>query len=350
MRGQAQTTLTLFKQHFNKQCPAYTLKLPARNRRFYFECPCPFWIVGRTPAGDVVPRQAIGTSDPKKAEAYRQSLLEKKGPESSGASIEECARVYVESRRDIGAKTRRQYELVLEWLRVYCLSRGVVNAADMTVDLMERFKVDGFPKMQDTTRSTYVAKLLCFLRDAYRRDWIKVDLPNKIEGETAEYEQKEPYTDDEIKLILAESLKLSGGTHGYAKQPKTFRLLLELMLETGMRVGDAVRFNPRSCQKGSASGSTPTAFRNSGRRQRHGHEVPRGIPKRQAQDRNRQLHLAVGGPALLLWQFCEQGVSRQRGLLPHADHRRALRRRGLPAAPLTRHLRCPPAYRRPRCR
>jgi integrase len=43
---------------------------------------------------------------------------------------------------------------------------------------------------------------------------------------------------------------LDGGTHGYAKQPETFRLLLELMLATGLRVGDAVAFDPRELAKG----------------------------------------------------------------------------------------------------
>jgi integrase/recombinase XerD len=57
------------------------------------------------------------------------------------------------------------------------------------------------------------------------------------------YEQKEPYSDEEVKLILDGALELHGGTHGYAKLPKTFRLLLELMLETGMRVGDAIRYD-----------------------------------------------------------------------------------------------------------
>ena len=44
--------------------------------------------------------------------------------------------------------------------------------------------------------------------------------------------------------------KLNGGTHGYAKQPKTLRLLLELMFETGMRVGDAIRYDPLVAVKG----------------------------------------------------------------------------------------------------
>jgi integrase len=43
---------------------------------------------------------------------------------------------------------------------------------------------------------------------------------------------------------------LDGGTHGYAKKPQTFRLLLELMLATGLQVGDAVAFNPHALSKG----------------------------------------------------------------------------------------------------
>jgi len=62
----------------------------------------------------------------------------------------------------------------------------------------------------------------------------------------AVYEQKEPYTDEEITALLDHALELDRGTHGYAKQPKTFRLLLELMLVTGLRVGDAVGFDPRA--------------------------------------------------------------------------------------------------------
>jgi hypothetical protein len=66
----------------------------------------------------------------------------------------------------------------------------------------------------------------------------------------AVYDQKEPYTDEEITAILDHTLQMDGGTHGYAKQPKTFRLLLEVMLATTLRVGDAVGFDPRALSKG----------------------------------------------------------------------------------------------------
>ena len=38
----------------------------------------------------------------------------------------------------------------------------------------------------------------------------------------AVYEQKEPYTDEEVEAILEQALLLNGGTHGYAKRPQTF--------------------------------------------------------------------------------------------------------------------------------
>jgi integrase len=75
-------------------------------------------------------------------------------------------------------------------------------------------------------------------------------LVEKVRGHKAVYGQKEPYTDQEVQKILDEALKMNGRVHGYAKHPKTFRLLLELMLETGIRVSDAVRFDPSSLIRG----------------------------------------------------------------------------------------------------
>ncbi len=104
--------------------------------------------------------------------------------------------------------------------------------------------------MADTSKATAVAKLRCFLRAAHRREWISQPLVDKVTAYPAVYDQKEPYSDEEVDKILDEALKLNGGTHAYAKHPQTFRVLLELMLETGMRVGDAIRFDPVLLVKG----------------------------------------------------------------------------------------------------
>ncbi len=246
----------LYKRH-NSTCTVNRSKIPVSKRRFWMNCDCQIWIVGKIPTGEVVPRQPTGCTDLKQAEAVRAAHIAHfakaaKADAVHGPTIAECAEKYLASRRhELGDKTLGQHKLVLDRLMKFCESNNAVYMRDLSVDLLETFKTGGLPEdMADTSKATAVAKLRCFLRTAYRHDWIKESLREKVTSHRAVYEQKEPYSDEEVKKILDEALQLSGGTHGYAKQPKTFRLLLELMLETGMRVGDAIRYDPSVALKG----------------------------------------------------------------------------------------------------
>ena len=209
------------------------------------------------PTGDLVPRQSTGCTELKKAEAVRAAHMthyarQAKANAIQGPTLAECAEKYLAARRhELGEKTIGQHKLLLDRLQTFCDARGALYMSDLTVDLLETFKTEGFPdSMAETSRSTAIAKLRCFLRTAYRREWINQSLVDKVTAHRAIYEQKEPYSDEEVKKILDGALELTGGTHAYAKYPKTFRLLLELMLETGMRVGDAVRYDPSLAVKG----------------------------------------------------------------------------------------------------
>ena len=215
-------------------------------------CECPIWIVGKTPDGAFVPRQSTGFSDLKKAEAFRASLLsEHRGDSVQGDSLAECISKYLASRQhELGEKTYGQTKFLLDRLNTYCIQRGVYNIRELSVDLLETFKVEGLVGLKSTSKGTSVAKLRCFLRAAFRRGWIGESLVDRVTPHRATYEQKQPYSEEEVEKILDESLKLKGGTHGYARRPRTFRLLLELMLETGMRVGDAIQFDPKALTKG----------------------------------------------------------------------------------------------------
>jgi integrase len=221
------------------------------------DCDCQIWIVGRLPTGEIVPRQPTGCTDLKKAETVRAAHIAHFAKVATadaihGQTIVECAEKYLASRHhELGDKTLGQHKLVLDRLTKFCESNDIVYIRDLNVDLLETFKTAGLPKgMADTSKATAIAKLRCFLRAAYRRDWIKESLREKVTSHHAVYEQKEPYSDDEVKKILDAALEMNGGTHAYAKYPKTFRLLLELMLETGMRVGDAIRYDPSVAVKG----------------------------------------------------------------------------------------------------
>lgn len=200
----------------------------------------------------LVPRQSTSFTDMPAAEALRGSL-EAKGKDERvyGPRLAECVAAYIDSRRhEVAERTLGQHVLVLTRLADFAAERGRHFARDLNVDLIESFKTAGMPGLADASRKTFTAKVRCFLRDALRRGWIAEPLAEKIRPHTAPQEMKDPYTDAEVKAILDGSAKLSHGKGRYASHPETFRLLLELLLATGMRVGDAVRFDPRAAIKG----------------------------------------------------------------------------------------------------
>jgi integrase/recombinase XerD len=248
---QATRVLILYKRHL-KECTVNNSRVPINKRRFWMNCDCPIWIYGRTPAGDIVPRQSTGYSDLKKAQAFRSTFMAEARDERAGAmSLATATAKYLASRQsEISDRTYHQTKLLLNRLTDYCMAQAIYDLADLNADLLESFKVAGLPSLCDTSRGTSIAKLHCFLRHAFRLGWIQESLADKVTTVKAVYDQKEPYTDEEITSILDEALKLKGGRRGYGKQPKTFRLLLELMLETGMRVGDSIRFDPAQLVRG----------------------------------------------------------------------------------------------------
>lgn len=200
----------------------------------------------------MVPRQTTGTTDMKVAEAQRAELIKSSKDEKVyGRRLDDVIEEFLASRKEeVTEGTYEQIENALTRLKDYCTSKNVHHAAELNVDLLESFKTNALTGLKSTSKSTLMYKVRAFLRDAYRRDWITQPLVEKLKPVKAVYEQKDPYTEDELTLILDEALNLNGGTHGFAGKPRTFRLLLELMLETGMRVGDAIRFDPKSVMKG----------------------------------------------------------------------------------------------------
>jgi integrase len=205
---------------------------------------------GRTDTS-FVPRQSTGQTDMAAANAMRASL-EGKGKDEKlhGPRLADCIKTYLDSRRhELAERTADQHELILGRFREYLAERGVYFARETTVDLVESFKIDGLPH-KDTSRKTYTATVRCFLKDALRRGWITEPLALRVRPYNAPHEVKEPYTDAEVTAILAGAAALHSGKGRYASHPATFRLLVELMLTTGMRVGDAVRYDPAKAVRG----------------------------------------------------------------------------------------------------
>jgi hypothetical protein len=150
-RMRATTDVILYNRH-SKTCPV--LKMPdlaEDAKRYYMECDCPIRVVGRTPEGNLVPRQTTGTKTLEEAEAQVRAILaksktitkeeavKKQTDAITGPTVRECAERYLESRRhELSDKTIGQHELLLNRLvDYYCSGRGVQCARNLTVDLLE---------------------------------------------------------------------------------------------------------------------------------------------------------------------------------------------------------------------
>lgn len=232
-------------------CTVHKLKLTSRAKRFYQDCQCKIWLAGTTDT-ERYPRQATGLTDWKAAEAHVRSLLARaKDTAVHGETIADCIQHFLDSHTEnVGDRTLAQHRLTLGRLEKFAHSRNKFFMRELDVNLLEDFKTYGLPEIKkSTSKSTAVSKLKFFLREAYRRGWTSEALAEKVKSTKAVYEQKLPFTDKEVKAILGKAEELNRGTTGYATSGATFRLLLELMVSTGLRVGDAVAYNPLFCVK-----------------------------------------------------------------------------------------------------
>lgn len=186
----------------------------------------------------------MGTCDMREAEAKVKRIVATDADDQLvGPTIKSCAEKYVKSREhEVGERTLDQYRLLLERLDQYFSDRNLFRMADLDIDRLEDFKAS--IAVADTTKGTATAKLKCFLREAHRRGWITEPLGDKVKSHSGKYKKKLPYSDAEVDAIL------SAASEVWKHMPGTFRLLLELMLETGMRVSDAIGYDPRETQRG----------------------------------------------------------------------------------------------------
>lgn len=246
------STVNLYRRHLST-CRVHTIKkITAAVKRHFMDCDCPIWIVGRTETG-IVPRQSTGTNELPIAEAFRKSLVSAGVDQQvRGPLITDCINEFIASEKHAWCeRVQVNYRFQFDRFAAFCEDRGVHHMQELSVNLLEEFKVKGLPvDMADTTKGIAFSKVRHFLSKAFGREWIKKPLAQATSSHAGEYEQKDPYSGRELELILAEAAKLNGGRIGYASQPKTFCLLLRLMVETGMRVSDAIRYDPSAPERG----------------------------------------------------------------------------------------------------
>jgi hypothetical protein len=76
--------------------------------------------------------------------------------------------------------------------RITASAEAPSSMGEVTVDLLETFKVDGLPDLADTSKSTVLADLRRFVRDSFRRGWIKKSLVDRVKPASRRLRNAQP--------------------------------------------------------------------------------------------------------------------------------------------------------------
>jgi integrase len=257
--------IKLYRNH-TPECKAQLAqtyrKLPTDAKRKkaivnYLGCECPLWYrCAGEPHG-----KTTGTRDEQEAKNFVQGLDLGQGNADktvTGEVLKDCITKFTDERAGQLAKgTKEAYDDLLAQLQAYATLKGKAYIRDLDVDFFLDFKTYGMGDIAETPKKMRFAKLKAFVGDALSRGWITnpalQPALKKIKF-AANQEPTQPYTEDEVSRILEVAGTVNGKSEGYGRVPGTFRLLCELMNETGMRVSDAISFNPNSCFAGSKQG------------------------------------------------------------------------------------------------
>jgi integrase len=169
----------------------------------------------------------------------------------NGPRLDKCVADYIAGREhELKPKTLGHIKLYLGRFVAWFHALGIYHVQELTIGLLEQWRREGLQGLDDSTKRLAVAKVRCFLKEALRVEWISNPLADKIRPHrVAAKEIPEPFSADEIQRIMSGCAEMPT-TVGYSKHPQTFRLLLELMLATGLRISDALLYNPTAARQG----------------------------------------------------------------------------------------------------
>lgn len=238
----------LYRRHAGN-CAVHKLKRYKGRERDYRDCDCPIWVHGKE--GILcLDRQATGTRVWHEAEDWlKRKIAGETDRQIHGPTIADLIAKYLEQRKaDTVENTHTQITRYLGDWQKWLTAQGVVHA-----DELDKVDLDDWSltlKGRSATKAQRVNKVKTFLRAGFRRDWFKVHPDKMSPVRVIDEDSHEPYTEEDIAKIFATNGRRAKQRGGFQASPETFMLLCRLMLETGLRISDAVRFDPKRATQG----------------------------------------------------------------------------------------------------
>jgi integrase/recombinase XerD len=227
--------LTIWRRH-EQYCPHQ------HKGRDYQKCRCPLWMDWRVSGKRI--RRALGIRDWQVAQ-QRAREMEAAGLTSGGApvTIEDALGKFIAdaTARGLRTATLRKYDLLKRNLTAFCQDRGLVFLRQLDLDKVRDFRNSW--KLSARTAVKTLERLRSFLKFCVESEWLDNNPAVAIKPGKVEDAEVLPFSQPEVDKILKACDSFNGNGD-------RIRALANLMLATGLRIGDATTISrERSVQE-----------------------------------------------------------------------------------------------------
>lgn len=240
----------LYRNH-ERACPH------REKKRKFKRCRCPIW-VDFTVAGERTCR-SLRTRDWTKADAWlrtwenedtyaEEGLGTSRAADSSDTMVRQspktieatCTALLADlEARELSDATRYKFSLLLRRLLVFAEKRGFRYITELTVEPLREFRAT-WPHHGTAARKR-LEELRGFFRFCKDSGWIAENPAKSLRPPKVISPPTEPFTDEEVERIRAAcAIYPDGLGRAHQAHARQLRALVELMLHTGLRIGDAV--------------------------------------------------------------------------------------------------------------
>jgi integrase len=215
--------LNLFRWH-TKDCP--------HEGRDYIKCQCPIWIDWTTTTGERI-RKSLGLRDWQAAQR-RARDMEADGLTAVSAhkTVKEATEDFLKDAesRHLKDATIRKYRWLFRSLEALCKHHGLVFLSQLNAEQVRNFR-NGWT-LSPRTAGKHLERMKSFFRFCQDSEYIKHSPAAKLKPPKVNDAPVVPFTEQQVTKILSACGKYNGNG-------KRLRALTELMLATGLRIGDA---------------------------------------------------------------------------------------------------------------
>jgi integrase/recombinase XerD len=224
--------LTLWRRH-TKRCPSDT-----RESR---KCQCPIWIDWTTQGKRI--RKPLGLRDWQVAQQRARGieadgLLTVRAPITIKKATEDFEK---DAEKNIRSTTLRQYKNLFRQLNKFCDSKGYVFLNQLGVVEVREFR-NGWT-LSPRTAGKHLERLKRFLNWCIENEWLTASPAKPLKSPKVGDTDVVPFTEEEVGKILKACDAYEGGNRSRVK------VLANLMLASGLRIGDAVTIEKRRIEK-----------------------------------------------------------------------------------------------------